>query len=61
MKESKTNDEILTHYILMAQGDPENDEMRKHWKETWGFAMYNLEVRAKELYQAIKKTLPTIK
>lgn len=57
---AKTDDEILTHYVLSQGMDPDNDEVRKVWKETLGFAGYNAGVRTEELKQAIKEGMQKI-
>lgn len=48
-----TDDELLTHYILSQYCDPEQDEVRKAFKDTTGFGMYLLGVRFQELRQSI--------
>lgn len=59
---TQTDDELLTHYILFQGGDPEQDEVRKLWKDTHGYKAYVLRVRFEELGQsineALKKLLP---
>ncbi len=56
----KTEDEILTHYILSQGMDPENDEVREIWKGTYGYAAYNLSVRVDELKKVINQALNKI-
>lgn len=55
--QAKSDDEILTHYVLEQGCDPEDDKVRKLWKDTLGFAGYSLGIRIKELRQAIREVL----
>lgn len=54
---TKSDSEILTHYMLEAGMGPEHDELRKGVSESWGFAAHALGVRAAELKQAINDAL----
>lgn len=57
-----TDSELLTHYVLSQGCDPEQDEVRKIWKDSTGFKTYVLGVRFQQLGEAIneafRKLLP---
>lgn len=51
----KTEDEILTHYILSQGMDPENDELRANCNDTHGYSVYLFQVRVLELQAVMRQ------